>query len=305
VALVALLHGRYRLSNRELVSLLAMVWHLPISLGSVASLQQVASAALVPAQAEVQAAIAQAEQVNADETRWREGQRKPWLWVAVSRLATLFRLEYGRGKAQLRSLLGEDFGGLVSSDRFSAYNSIEPKRRQLCWAHIVRNLRGRAEAAGPWQEEAQALLALAEEVLVMWAMEREGQISREQMRGMLAAIAAAMWERVERAQHLTNTLGSLCVDLARRWDALWTFLEVEGLEPTNNAAERALRPAVLWRKGCYGTQSEAGSRFVERMLSVSATCQQHNRPLFPYLVDAITAYWANLPAPKLLPIQPA
>ena len=305
VALVALLHGRYRLSNRELVSLLEMVWLLPVSLGSIANLQQVASEALAPAQAEVQAAIAQAEQVNADETRWREGQRKPWLWVAVSALATLFLLQYGRGKRQLQALLGEEYAGLVSSDRFSAYNSLDPKRRQLCWAHLVRNLRARAEAVGPWQEEAQALLALAEEVLVLWAMARDGQISHELMKGMLTAIAAAMWERVERAQHLNNTLGSICADLARRWEALWTFLNIEGLEPTNNAAERALRPAVLWRKGCYGTQSEAGSRFVERMLTVSATCQQHQRPLFPYLVDAISAYWAKQPAPKLLPIQGA
>jgi len=121
------------------------------------------------------------------------------------------------------------------------------------------------------------------------------------MQGMIRAIQAAMWERVEPGQRQKHTLGSLCADLVPRWDALWTFLDVEGIEPTNNAAERALRPAVLWRKGCFGTQSEAGSRFVARMLTVSTTCPQHARPLFPYLVDAVTAYWANQPALKLLP----
>lgn len=301
VALIALLHGRYRISNRELVELLRMVWLLPISVGSVAQLQQVASAALAPAQEEVQAAISADDHVNADETSWREGRRKPWLWVAVGTLATLFLLQYGRGKKQLQALLGATFAGRVTSDRLSAYNSLHPARRQLCWAHVVRNLRGRAEARGPWQADATALLALAEEVLVIWAMYREGSLSRTLMRGMIQAIQAAMWELVEPGQHLTNTLGSLCADLVPRWKALWTFLDVEGIEPTNNAAERALRPAVLWRKGCYGTQSEGGSRFVERMLTVSATCQQHDRPLLPYLVDAITAYWANQPAPKLLP----
>ncbi len=302
VALIALLHGRYRISNRELVALMEMVWLLPISVGSVAQLQQVASAALAPAQAEVQAAISEAEQVNADETSWREGRRKPWLWVAVSSLATLFLLQYGRGKKQLQTLLGATFRGRVTSDRLSAYNSLDPKRRQLCWAHLVRNLRGRAEARGPWQADATALLALAEEVLVIWACFRAGELDRTTMQGMIRAIQAAMWELVEPGRHQMNTLGSLCADLLPRWEALWTFLDREGIEPTNNAAERALRPAVLWRKGCFGTQSEAGSRFVERMLTVSTTCQQHARPLFPYLVDAVTAYWANQPAPKLLPV---
>jgi transposase len=301
VALVALLHGRFRISHRELVSLLLMAWHLPISLGSVVKLQLLASDALAPAMAEVQAAIEQSEQVNVDETRWREGTRKPWLWVAVSGLATLFLLQYGRGKKQLRSLLGEAFVGLVGSDRFTAYNSLPSERRQLCWAHLVRNLRGRAEAAGPWQTEAAALLALAEELLGVWARYREGELERAAMKGKLEAIQAAMREKVEGYQAQTNTLGALCSELIRLWPALWTFVEAEGVEPTNNAAERALRPAVLWRKGCYGTQSEAGSRFVERMLTVSATCQQHERPLLPYLIEAITAHWSGQPAPRLLP----
>jgi transposase len=230
VALIALLHGRYRISDRELVALLQMVWLLPVSLGSVVNLQQVASEALAGAHGEVQALIEQAEQVNADETKWREGKLKPWLWVAVCGLATLFRLQYGRGKKQLERLLGEGFGGLVTSDRLSAYNSLDPKRRQLCWAHIVRNLRGRAEAEGPWQQDARALLALAEEVLVVWAMYREGVLERTLMKGMLHAIAAAMWELVERCGEQTNTLGGMCLELRARWCALWTFVDTEGAE---------------------------------------------------------------------------
>ena len=304
VALIALLHGRYRLSHREVVSYLLMVWRLPISVGSVVNLQQVAASALAPAMDEVQAAIEQADHVNVDETGWREGKAKPWLWVAVSAYATRFLLQYGRGKKQLRQLLGEAFVGLVTSDRLSAYNSLESRRRQLCWAHLVRNLRARAEAKGPWQAEAAALLAHAEEVLRLWAQYRAGAREHATMKAELAAIQAAMRQKVEQAQQQTNYLGSLCAELVKRWEALWTFVDADGVEPTNNAAERALRPAVLWRKGCYGTQSEGGSRFVERMLTVSATCQQHERPLLPYLVEAVTAYWAGQPAPRLVPANP-
>ena len=138
-------------------------------------------------------------------------------------------------------------------------------------------------------------------VLVIWTCYREGALDRATMQGMSQAIQQAMWKLVEPGQHQMNTLGGLCADLVPRWRALWTFLAAEGIEPTNNAAERALRPAVLWHKGCYGTQSAGGSRFVERMLTVGATCQQHNRPLLPFLVDAVTAYWTNQPAPRLLP----
>lgn len=300
VALIALLHGRCRISNRELVALMQMVWLLPISLGSVAQLQQVAASALAPAHDEVQQVVEKAEHANVDETSWREGKLKPWLWVAVTTTASLFVLQYGRGKKQLRALLGASFRGLVTSDRLTAYNSLDPYRRQLCWAHLVRNLRARAEAQGRWQTQAQSLLALAEEVLVVWACYREGQVDRVTMQGLLEAIQQAMWEQAQQQQQHKHTLGALCGELVRRWPALWTFVRQEGVEPTNNAAERALRPAVLWRRGCYGTQSAGGSRFVERMLTVSATCQQHQRPLLPYLVEAVTTYWTGQPAPKLL-----
>lgn len=188
--------------------------------------------------------------------------------MAVGSVAALFLLTYGRGKKQLRGLLGETFVGLVTSDRFTAYNSLPTERRQLCWAHIARNLRGQAEAAGPWQEEAAALLSLAEEVLVVWAKYREGELSEAAMKQQLEALQAAIRKRLEGEQHQTNSLGALCSELLKYWEALWTFVHTEEAEPTNNEAERALRPAVLWRKGCCGTQSESGSRFVERMFTV-------------------------------------
>lgn len=301
VALIALMHGRYRISNRELVDLLRMVWQIPISVGSVSALQQVASAALAPAQAEVQAVIAAADHVHVDETRWREGTRRPWLWVAVGTLATLFLIQLGRGKTHLNTLLDASFTGSVTSDRLTTYNSLPTERRQVCWAHLIRNLRSRVETKGRWQADAADLLALADLVFAVWDRYRAGAIDRETLQAMMQPIQQAMWERLQIAERGGHYLSSLCRDMIRLWDALWTFTTVDGIEPTNNAAERALRPAVLWRKGSYGTQSDGGSRFVERMLTVSATCEQHQRPLFPYLIAAVTAYWANQPAPQLLP----
>ncbi len=295
----AVLHGRYRISHRELVAVFADIFNLPLSLGSVVTLQQVASEALKPAYVEVQQAVSSSDHANVDETKWREGARKPWLWTAVTALATLFCIHGSRGKKGLRALLGEAFAGLVTSDRLRTYKSLAPQRRQLCWAHLLRSLKGRLEARGPWQAAAADLLALAELVMAVWARFKAGEIERETMRLMLQPLQQAIWEQVEVGRQLNTTFGTLCADLAPRWEALWTFVDHEAVEPTNNAAERALRPAVLWRKGCFGTQSEAGSRFAERMLSVSATLQQQHRPLLPFVTDAISAYWAGKSPPSL------
>ncbi|MFQ3664280.1 MAG: IS66 family transposase [Chloroflexaceae bacterium] len=298
---IAVLHGRYRISHREIVAICADIFHLPISLGSVVALQQVASEALAPAHQEVRQAVEASTHANVDETRWREGTRKPWLWTAVTVFATLFVIYASRGAKGLTAILGAAFTGRVTSDRLATYNQIPASRRQLCWAHLLRSLKGRGEARGPWQAAALDVLALAEMVMAVWGRFKAGEIDRATMRLMLQPIQQAMWMHVERGRHTKNTFGSLCADLTPRWKALWAFLDHEEVEPTNNAAERALRPAVLWRKGCFGTQSEAGSRFAERMLMVSATCQQQQRPLLPFVTNAITAYWSGQPCPSLFP----
>ncbi|GAB4436295.1 MAG: hypothetical protein OHK0015_27920 [Chloroflexi bacterium OHK40] len=296
---VALLPGRYRISHRELVAVFAELFKLPISLRSVVALQQVASEALEPAYGEVQQAVATSDHANVDETKWREGTRKPWLWTAVTSVVTLFRIHGSRGKEGLTALVGEAFAGLLTSDRLRTYNSVETERRELCWAHLLRSVQGRVDARGPWQAAAADLLAVAELVMAVWGRFKAGEIDRDIMWLMLQPLQPAMWEQFEHGRQQSNTIGALCADLATRFPALWTFVDHEGIEPTNNAAERAVRPAVLWRRGCFGTQSEAGSRFAERKLTVSATLQQHQQPLLPFITDAITAYWSRQPAPSL------
>ena len=301
VAMVAALHGRFRLSNRELAEWCAQGYQLPISVGSVAHLQQVASAALAPAYGEVQQVVRAQPQTNADETSWRQEAKRAWLWVAVTAVATLFLVHASRGAKACTALLGADYAGIVGSDRYRVYNGIPADRRQLCWAHLVRNLRGLADHHRPWSRPASDLLALTEVLFGLWQRFGTHQIDRPLLQAALLPIQQAMWEIVTTGQHETNAFGSFCQDVLPRWDALWTFASVDGVEPTNNVAERALRPAVLWRKGCFGTQCAAGSRFVERMLTVSATCRQQERPLLPYLTAAVTAYWAGQPAPVLIP----
>ena len=301
VALVALLHGRYRMSTRELTLLLSDLWRVPISLGSIPALYQTASDALAPVYAEVQQVVQGQRVANVDETPWRESRQQRYLWVAVTLVATLF-LVGRRTRAALEQVLGASFGGIVGSDRYKAYAHLPVGQRQVCWAHLKRDWQFYRERAGPvgaWGEEAMTQIST---LFAQWHRFRAGALDRAGLQEAMAPIEVELRALVERGRDELpwEKARGFCRDLLAMWPALWTFVAVEGVEPTNNAAERAVRPAVLWRKGCYGTDSAGGSRFVERILTVTTTCRQQQRPVLPFLADAVRAHWAGLPTPILI-----
>ena len=301
-ALVSLLHGRYRLSDRETVALLADLCGLPLSLGSVPALCQTVSTALAPVYAEVQATVERQEIANVDETSWKEAGQRRWLWVAVTTVCTLLRVAQHRSTAALQRLLGANYTGLVGSDRYCAYNSLPVERRQLCWAHLKRNWQAVRERDGPvgcWGEDASKLI---DQLFAVWYRFREGDLDRAGLQEHMAPVERDRRALVERGRDELpwEKARGFCRDLLLVWPALWTFVVIEGVAPTNNAAERALRPAVLWRKGCFGTQSESGSRFVAHILTVTATCRQQERHVLTFLTEAVAAHWAGLPAPTLI-----
>jgi transposase len=302
VALVALLHGRYRVSTREIALLLDDLWHLPISLGSVPALYQTASTALVPVYSEVQAVIQAQAVANVDETSWKERHQQRYLWVAVTLIATLFMVGR-RSREAFTSLLGAAFGGIVGSDRYSAYAHLPVEQRQLCWAHLKRDWQFFRERDGPVGVWGEAAMAEITKLFTCWHRFRNGEVDRAALQQEMAPIQAELRALVERGRDELpwEKARGFCRDLLGVWPALWTFVHVEGVEPTNNAAERALRPAVLWRKGCYGTDSSDGSRFVERLLTVTTTCRQQQRDVLPFMADAVRAHWAGQPAPTLMP----
>jgi transposase len=301
-SLMGLLTGRYRLSRREVVSLMDEAFEVEISLGSVVEATQQLSAALAVPYTEVVEVVAQSAHANVDETSWKEAGAKRWLWVAVTRLVTLFFAAASRAGRELDTLLGPTYGGYVTSDRHKAYLRLEMTRRQLCWAHLKPDLLAYSQysgATGAWGKRALEVVA---QRFALWHRFRAGELERAtlqtKMQPLQAEFAALLAEGPTLSHHKAR---GFCADLLKYESALWTFLAVEGIEPTNNAADRALRPAVLWRKGSFGSQSDAGLRFVERILTVTATCRQQQRPLLPFLTAALHAHWASLPPPSLLP----
>src|SRR3954454_22372168 len=303
-AVIALLSGRYRLSRREVRQLLQDLWQVRVSLGAVVRQEQAQRAALAPVVEEARAAIQQAAVVNMDETGWRQEQARAWLWTAVTAELTVFSIDRSRGGAAIEALLGPEFAGVVGSDRWSAYSRFPAERRALCHAHLKRAFQGLVDRGGETEPVGRWGLAEIERLFALWHRFRAGEFRREELQRWLIPLQARMGRLLRRGQASPDRkAAALCRELRKWWPALWTFARVEGVQPTNNGAERALRPAVLWRKGSFGTDSEAGSRFAERLLTVVATCRQQGRPLLAFLVAAGEAALQGTAAPSLLPTR--
>ena len=284
VALVALLTGAYHVSKRGVVALLADVLHLDLSLGAVAACEQQASAALASPAAEAHAYVQAQPAVGADETGWRERRRRAWLWVATTARVTAFRLAPWRSEAIARELLGSAFRGVLGSDRWAAYRWLPLRRRQLCWAHLTRDFAAMGEAPGRAGRVGARLTAARDRLFAWWGRFREGALTRRTLQtylGRLRPEVGAALRAGMRSGH-AKTAG-MCREILKEEPALWTFARVPGVEPTNNASERALRPAVLWRKQSFGTHSAAGSRFVERVMTAVTTLRLQGRHVLGYL----------------------
>src|SRR4051812_36605362 len=249
-AVIALLSGRYRLSRREVRQLLQDLWTVRVSLGAVVHQEQVQSAALAPIVEGARAVVQAADLVNMDETGWRQEQQRAWLWTAVTATLTVFRIDRTRSGAAMEALLGPDLGGVVGSDRWSAYSRFPAEQRAVCWAHLKRDFQGLVDRGGEAAPIGHWGLAEIERLFALWHRFRAGEFSRKQLRRRLVPLQARLGRLLRRGQENPDRKAAgLCRELTKWWAALWTFARVAGVEPTNNVAERALRPAGVLRKG--------------------------------------------------------
>jgi transposase len=302
-AVLSYLGGCQHVSQRGLEDVVEAVFGVPISVGTVDALQGQMTQALEQPHQEVAGRVRQAPAKNVDETGWKQAGKRHWLWAAVTATAVLFVVHARRGAAGLRALLGERVVGLVSSDRWSAYGVIPLERRQVCWAHLRRDFQAMVDRHDAGSEAGQDLLDYTGVVFACWYKVRDGTrkrawLARQVDQELRPEVRAALARGAECG--CAKTAG-VCAKILEVEPALWTFARVDGVEPTNNAAERALRPAVLWRKKSYGCHSEDGCRFVERLLSVTQTLRLLGRPVLDYLTEALDAHRSGLPIPRLLP----
>ena len=300
-ASVATLAVRNRVSRRDTVELMSDLFGADLSTGAVDALVQCAGEALARPHAQLHDHIRSASAVNVDETGWRLRGGKRTLWAALTATEAVFRIAPDRHQREAQALLGEHFAGVACTDRWWAYNYLAPERRQLCWTHLVRDFTAHSEGLAAQKQFGEAGLAITRRVFAAWDEFRDSgdraslldqiEPTRQELRTLL--------EQAARKSTKTKYHRLFATNLLKHWPALWTFAGADGVEPTNNHAERGLRGAVIYRKLSLGSQSEQGERTIERLLSASLTCRLQGRSLFAYLTDVLSANIRGDPVPAL------
>ena len=293
--------GCYRQSKRRTAMFLEQVLRQPCSPGWVVKLQNQATVALRPAYEELTARLPAEPVLGIDETPSKEANAKCWLWTFVARRFSVFRVRPTRQATILADLLGESFTGVVNCDRAKMYWSLP--RLQWCWAHLKRDFQSLIDSPDRQVRRlGHDLMRPTRKLFRQWSRCRDGTITRRGFVCLMKPIRREIDALLLRGVFSSNRrLIGMCRELHDHRDWLWTFVDVEGVEPTNNVSERALRHPVIWRKLSFGTQSAAGSRFVETMLTIVETCRQQSRSALEFLTTAIEAHHQNQPAPSLLP----
>lgn len=295
------LTGAQGISKRGIEEIAETIFGVPISLGTVANLEQEVSAALAPAHQEALEAVRKADVKFADETSWKLWGKLCWLWAAATTNVAVFVIHAKRSALGLAALLGDDIHGILHSDRWNVYLQIPDERRQLCWAHLKRDFQKIVDLGGPSVFVGRRGLRIVRELFAAWHAFQEGKVTRQQLQTRIEPLQRRLGKTLlEGGLGDDARVAKFCGNLLEMECALWTFAAREGVEPTNNYMERLLRRAVLWRRRSFGCNSQAGCQFVERILTVVQTCRLHRKNSLEYLGSAVHTHRHGLSCPRLL-----
>jgi transposase len=299
-AAVAALSVRNRVSRRDLVECCEELFGARICAGSIDAILDRAGDALEQPYEQLLRRMRRSRALNVDETGWRLKGSRRTLWGAFTEKIAVFAITENRHEQHLRELLA-DHHGIVTSDRWWAYDHLPLRRRQVCWSHLQRDFQAHAEGSGAEQELGEAGLRICERVFWAWEVYQHTHDRRHlqlEVRALRRELKPILRQYRGKAPRYKRSRG-LARNLLKAWPALWTFADRAGVTPTNNHAERALRGAVIYRKLSLGSQSHAGERRTERLLSASITCRLQQRSLFAYLAELLNAHARDDPLPTL------
>jgi transposase len=300
-ATLSYLSGCQGVSKRGIEEISEAIFAAPVALGTVANLEQEVSAALAPAHQEALEAVRQADVKFADETSWKLWGKLCWLWAAATTSVAVFVIHGKRSALGLAALLGETVDGILHSDRWHVYQQVPEERRQLCWAHLKRDFQKIIDRGGPSVFVGRRGRRIVKELFAAWHAFQQGTITRRTLQARCEPLQRRLGKAlVEGGLGDDTRVAKFCENLLITESALWTFLTHDGVEPTNNYMERLLRRAVLWRRRSFGCNSDAGCRFVERILTVVQTCRLQGNNSLEYLCAAVRNHRSGLSCPKLL-----
>ena len=298
IAFAGLLMACFRQSKRRAAQFLSTILNQPASAGWLVQLQNRCAAAVEPAYNDLAARLPAQPVLHVDESPTKEGQAKAWVWTVVTSTFTFFACRTSRAAEVITGLLGTAYAGVIHCDRARMYWRFG--RLQWCWAHLKRDFQALIDdPCHTRQRLGRDFMRPTKELFALWKRVRDGTLSRVEFQRRMHPIRETVEALLLRGYCNALTHG-VCRELWGHREHLWTFVEMAGVEPTNNTAERALRHAVIWRKLSFGTQSAAGSRFVERLLTVIETCRRAGQNAFAWLTAAVRAHLRREPAPPLL-----
>jgi transposase len=300
-AIVTLTAG-YRISRRGITELARDLFGVTLSTGAVDAICQRASDALAGPHCQLQDWVLDQDAVHVDETGWRTRGEGRALWTATTPAAVFLEIAEHCNREQFTALIGTSYPGIVISDRWNGYSHLDPVRRQACWSHIKRDFRRHADGLAEQKTFGEHGSELTRRVFAAWRAYQHEHRDRGQLQAEIAPIQTelrALLEQASPKSRRTRWHRQFANNLLKIWPALWTFTTTDGIEPTNNPAERALRAPVIHRKLSLGSQSRNGERFAERALSAAGTCRLQRRSLFTYLSELIAAHNRGDPFPAL------
>jgi transposase len=302
-AFLAHLTGLHRVTRRGCQEIAKTIFGIDICLGSVCKLHDEVSESLAPAHAQARESLPEQPVLNIDETGWKTQGKGRWLWVFVTPVLAFFHVAASRGSKVLEEILGNEYQGVLCSDMYSAYKKFHHGVRQFCWAHIIRGIKGIKHSCRSPDAVRFSTWMLSEtgRMFALWHAFKRGDLDRQTLVLKSVPVRARMNKCLQ--QYLQSSdydVRKACKSLLRHWHGLFTFLEYEGVEPTNNSAERGARPAVQWRKICFGNQSDEGELLTARLLTAERSCILQGRNAFQFLIESVVAYRRGLPGPALV-----
>lgn len=299
LSMVAILTGKLNTSKRKALAMINEVFSIPMSLGGLSNCEGQLADMLQQPYTQVAEHVREQEIANADETGWPRGNlKKGWLWAFCCSTAVFFMVHANRSKQAARELIGEFMGKLIT-DRYNAYNFYK-LIRQICWAHLKRDFNAISQATGELGKIGDELHGLAKKILKLRKRVRDGTLQWQTFQRRMPELQKRVESLLESGAGFDGKLGGKCRSILKHKKYLWTFVGYPDVEPTNNFAERIVRQGVLWRKSSFGTQSERGARYVERVLTVCATCQLQERSVIKYLRNVCHCHFNGLPVPSLI-----
>lgn len=294
---LTMLAGEGHLSKRKVCSIIGHLG-VKISLGGLCNIHKLATSLLQKSFEEIRSVVLSSKNINADETSWSLQSKRCWIWTGASEKGSFFQIDPSRSQKAFTKIF-EGFSNTLTSDRYGGYNIYEGKK-QACLAHILRDFTKVSEREGVDGAIGRILVGELKGVFGHWKKFKAAELTREELKNNAKIHVERIKDALNvgaSAEQIANKTKALSYDLLERFSTLWTFLEQEGVEPTNNLAERGLRPFVVVRKLSNGSQSEWGLRFSERLMTVVCTLRQRAQNVFEYLTSVFSSYFKSSDPP--------